>query len=123
MDYLGATAELAHRCWDVAIPAGQPQMGSQGDFCGTAVYQLTVTDLAWRYYNDYQREKGSTLQEISSVLTSALKSSEVYLRIGLARGWEKFPDRCFVQITGVYTFPDYLNGQVFADLIPGANAA
>ena len=42
MDYLGATAELAHRCWDVAIPAGQPQMGSQGDFCGTANFVVIV---------------------------------------------------------------------------------
>ena len=41
MDSLGATTELAHRCWDVAIPAGQPQMGSQGDFCGTAYFVQT----------------------------------------------------------------------------------
>jgi hypothetical protein len=26
---------------------------------------------------------------------------------------------CFIQITGVYTFPDYLNGRTFADLAPG----
>lgn len=44
-------------------------------------------------------------------------SSQVYLRIGLARGWKKYPDRCFLQITGVYTFPDYLDGKIFADFI------
>ncbi len=81
-------------------------------------YWLTVTDLAWRYYNDRQREEGRTSEQISLDLTSVLKRSEVFLRIGLARGWEKFPDRCFLQVTGVYTFPDYLKGQTFADLAP-----
>lgn len=28
----------------------------------------------------------------------------IYLRIGLARGWVKHPDRCYLQITGVYGF-------------------
>ena len=84
-----------------------------------STYRLTVTDLAWRYYHDHQRQIGQEPKEISSGLTSMLKSSQVYLRIGLARGWEKFPDRCFIQITGVYTFPDYLNGRTFADLAPG----
>ena len=83
-------------------------------------YRLTVTDLAWRYYHDRQRESGHKPGEISSVLTAALKSSEVYLRIGLARGWDKFPDRCFLQITGVYTFPDYLGGRTFADFAPAS---
>jgi len=78
-------------------------------------YWLTVTDLAWRYYCDYQRQSGRDPKEVSSDLTTTLKSSQVYLRIGLARGWEKYPDRCFIQMTGVYTFPDYLNGRTFAD--------
>jgi hypothetical protein len=81
-------------------------------------YWLTVTDLAWRYYSDYQRQNGRDPREIASELTTALKSSQVYLRIGLARGWEKYPDRCFIQMTGVYTFPDYLNGRTFADFAP-----
>jgi hypothetical protein len=85
------------------------------DGSGTT-YWLTVTDLAWRYYHDCQHKEGYASKAISSSLTSALRSSEVYLRVGLARGWEKFPDRCFLQITGVHTFPDYLKGQTFADL-------
>jgi hypothetical protein len=39
----------------------------------------------------------------------------VALRIGLARGWERHPDRCYLQITGVYTDPDYLSGHCYAD--------
>ncbi len=79
------------------------------------IYRLTVTDLAWRYYHDRQREQGCAPIKIAAELTAALQSRDVYLRVGLARGWAKFPDRCFVQVTGVYTFPDYLEGQTFAD--------
>jgi hypothetical protein len=81
-------------------------------------YRLTVTDLAWRYYHDRQRQDRREPNEITRRLTRVLQSSQVYLRIGLARGWEKYPDRCFVQITGVYTFPDYLEGRLFADFSP-----
>lgn len=85
----------------------------QGD--GSAL-TLTVTDLTWRYYLEYGRRKGFSLQRISSDLTRALQHVDVYLRIGLARGWDKFPDRCYVQITGVYTVPDtILKGRTFAD--------
>lgn len=82
-------------------------------------YWLSVTDLAWRYYCDHQCRGGQMLENISSQLTSSLKRANVYLRIGLARGWEKYPDRCFIQVTGVYTFPDYLGGRIFADFAPG----
>jgi hypothetical protein len=55
------------------------------------------------------------LSEAAKRLTAALQSAQVFLRIGLARGWEKFPDRCYLQVTGVYSFPDYLGGRCFAD--------
>lgn len=80
-------------------------------------YWLTVTDLAWRYFSDDQCRQGRDPQAISSDMTSMLKSSEVYFRIGLARGWKEYPDRCFIQMTGVYTFPDYLTGRTFADFV------
>jgi hypothetical protein len=83
-----------------------------------ATYRLTITDLAWRYFCDFQRNKGMPPNNIVSTLTQSLQPNNVYLRIGLARGWAKFPDRCFLQITGVYTFPDYLEGKCFADFAP-----
>jgi len=83
-------------------------------------YWLTVTDLTWRYYNDHQRKTGRDPTAISLNLTSVLKSRAVYLRVGLTRGWEEFPGRCFIQITGAYTFPDYLEGRTMADLAPEA---
>jgi hypothetical protein len=81
-------------------------------------YWLTVTDLSWRYYNDALCLEGHSSDEIASALTRKLVSSQVFLRIGLARGWAQYPNCCFLQITGVYTFPDYLEGRMFADFKP-----
>lgn len=81
-------------------------------------YWLTVTDLTWRYFHDQQRQAGRTPGDVANEMTALLKSKEVLLRIGLARGWEEYPDRCYIQLTGVYTFPDYLAGRTFADFVP-----
>ena len=83
-----------------------------------AVYWLNVTDLSWRYFHDRQRAAGRAPSEIAAAMTTAVKNSEVYLRVGLARGWDKFPERCYLQLTGIYTFPDYLEGRTFADFAP-----
>ena len=84
-----------------------------------ASYWLTITDLTWRYYSDHLGSTGRTPGDISSHLTSILKSGDTYLRIGLARGWQQFPDRCYLQITGVYSFPGFLGDRTFADFAPG----
>jgi len=81
-------------------------------------YRLKITDLTWHYYCDSLRGQGREPTEISSELTSVLKSRDVFLRIGLARGWKKFPERCYLQIIGIYTLPDYLEGKTFVDLSP-----
>jgi hypothetical protein len=81
-------------------------------------YWLTATDLTWRYFHDYQLRQGLSPAHISASFTERLNNSEVFLRIGPARGWEKYPDRCYLQVTGVHTFPDYLAGRTFADLAP-----
>jgi hypothetical protein len=47
-----------------------------------------------------------------------LQGRQVFLRVGLTRGWAKHPDRHYLQLTGVYSFPDYLQGRCFADLAP-----
>lgn len=83
-----------------------------------ADYRLTITDLAWRYYCDHQRTQGEAPAHIAASLLHILQTSEVYLRVGLARGWDKFPGRCYIQLTGIHTFPDYLNGKTFADFAP-----
>ena len=81
-----------------------------------AQYRLAVTDLAFRCYLDHARLREMYQpEEIARHISDTLRSSEIYLRIGLARGWDKHPDRCHLQITGVYSFPDYLGGKCFAD--------
>jgi hypothetical protein len=84
-------------------------------------YRLAVTDLAFRYYLDNQRmRQGVSPDRAARRLYDTLTEAQVFLRIGLARHWEKHPDRCHLQITGVHTFPDYLEGKCFADLAPYA---
>jgi hypothetical protein len=80
-------------------------------------YRLKITDLTWQFYCQQLKGTSITPAQISEQLTAGLLSSEVYLRIGLSRGWKRFPDRCFLQINGIYTFPDYLNGKTFADIL------
>ena len=55
-------------------------------------------------------------------LTRLFNERTTFLRIGLARHWGKFPDRCYLQITGIYSFPDYLDGRTFADFGQGSVA-
>jgi|SRR6266404_979827 len=79
-------------------------------------YDLAVNDMAFRDYLHYSRIKtGKSPHELAEELTSHLKPKPVYLRIGLARHFPEQPDRCYLQITGVYSFPDYLEGRCFAD--------
>jgi len=52
-------------------------------------------------------------------LTAVLRNADrLYLRIGLTRGWGEYRDRRFLQITGVHSVPDYLDGRCFADFAP-----
>jgi hypothetical protein len=78
-------------------------------------YRLKITDLTWQYYCDHQRQNGQEPEAIAEELTRALKARKVYLRIGLSRGWAEHPDRCFLQVNGIYTFPDFLEGKTFLD--------
>ena len=83
------------------------------------VYRLKITDLTWQYFCHSLRNEQRDPAQIAHDLTHSLQAREVYLRIGLARGWKEHPDRCYLQITGIYTFPDYLEGKTFADFLPG----
>jgi hypothetical protein len=78
-------------------------------------YRLKIVDLSWHYYCDSLRGEGTEPAAVAEKLTEIMQKRKVYLRIGLALGWKEFPDRCYLQITGVYTLPDYLNGNTFLD--------
>jgi len=78
-------------------------------------FRLKITDLTWHYYCDSLRDENHQPAEISRVLSQKIQTKKVFLRIGLSRGWEKFPDRCYLQVNAIHTFPDYLKGKTFAD--------
>lgn len=79
-------------------------------------YRLKITDFTWHRYCGVLRGSGKEPSAIATALTAMLKKRQVFLRLGLSRGWKKFPDRCFLQINGIYTFPDYLDGKTWFDL-------
>jgi hypothetical protein len=87
------------------------------DFVGV-FYRLKITDLTWHAYGDSLRSPEQEPAAIADQLTRLLKTRRVYLRIGLSRKWAKFPGRCYLQINGIHTFPDYLQGKTFADYRP-----
>ena len=67
-------------------------------------FQLAVVDLAFRGRLDALRDSGLPPDRAAAEVLAGLRGQVVYLRIGLARGWDKHPDRCYLQITGVYGF-------------------
>lgn len=85
-----------------------------------ATYRLPVTDLAFRAFLDHLRTRASLAPAAAAFrLETALQdAADVYLRIGLTRGWDRHRDRCYLQITAVYSFPDYLSGRCHGDF-PG----
>lgn len=68
------------------------------------VYQLAVVDLAFRRQLDLLRGSGLAPEAAAAAMRDGLRDQRVYLRVGLARGWDKHPDRCYLQLTGVYGF-------------------
>ena len=82
----------------------------------SCTYRLKVTDLTFCLYLDWQRmccraDPGTAAFRA----LRALSRREVYFRIGLARHWPKSPGRRYLQIDGIYSLPDYLDGKCFAN--------
>jgi hypothetical protein len=73
-------------------------------------FQLAVVDLGFRRRLDALRNEGLSAERVAASTTANLQKQTVYLRIGLARGWERHPDRCYLQITGVYGFENKYQG-------------
>ena len=83
-------------------------------------FNRPASDLTlWDHCYSMVRKQGHNSGEVERELVSLLqKADRLYLRLGLARPWEPEDDggeKCWLQVTGVYTFPDYLNGKCFAD--------
>jgi len=83
-------------------------------------YKLPVTDLSFRYYLDFLRDQeNQSTGSIGLQIQQIVNHPTTIFRIGLARGFNPDPEqpqnRCYLQIIGVYSFPDYLEGSCFAD--------
>ena len=77
-----------------------------------------VNDLAFRTFLQSKIEMlNDHLKAANSVFEALHSADRLYLRIGLARPRKmgNYPIACWTQVTGVHTFPDYLEGKTFAD--------
>ena len=71
------------------------------------IYDLPVTDLAFREYCNGQRLQGCATAVISAKLQRILSRSYVFIRVGLARPFARMYNRCYLQASSIYAFPDY----------------
>jgi len=87
---------------------------------GGLLFDYPVSDLTFRElcYTEVKR-KGQARSTVSSKLTDLLQSADrTYLRLGLARPFPVSDElRCYIQVTGIYTFPDYLGHKTFASFL------
>ena len=93
------------------------------DASGARYVDRPVNDLTFRAMMSRSLDVIGDSVEVEESLMEALRPvSRIYLRLGLTRPWGD-PEACWTQVTGVYTFPDYLEGSTFADFIPSPDAA
>ncbi|MDD9955682.1 MAG: hypothetical protein OXP68_05630 [Anaerolineaceae bacterium] len=80
---------------------------------GESYQNIPVTDLALRAWANAQVRQGATTDFISDLLSTQLNEAHhVYLRLGLGREYE---GKFWLQVNGIYSFPDWLDGRCFAD--------
>jgi len=79
-------------------------------------YCRPASDLTlWNRCYYQVRRRGNDPNKVAQELVSIFQKAErMYLRLGLARPWEE-DNKCWLQVTGIYTFPDYLSGKTFID--------
>ncbi len=76
-------------------------------------FDLPINDLTLLTYVDRLQHNGLDLDYVMALLLDRCQRSETWLRLGLTR---EFNGWCWLQVNGIYTLPDYLVGQCFADL-------
>jgi putative nucleic acid modification protein with dual OB domain len=85
--------------------------------------RLSISDLSFRLWADsVRRSCEGSFDALNRVLQERFAQSEVWLRIGLARP-HRFEESgraaCYLQITGIHTIPDYLEGAAWYDFRQG----
>ena len=88
------------------------------DPSGRQYVNYPINDLAFRCYGESLIDVSADHRQAEIVAITALTSTRrIYLRLGLARPVQlgEYPEACWIQVTGIHTFPDYLEGKTFAD--------
>jgi len=73
-----------------------------------AEYNLQVTDLAFRNHCDAWRKMDLSTGRVGLLIKEYFENTLIFLRVGLARPFPEMQNRCYLQVSGVYSFPDYL---------------
>ena len=91
------------------------------DSTGKRYNRLPINDLTLRAYLQKSIATSGEMSAERAALQAVKSADRLYLRIGLARPWtrEGFPEACWTQVTGTYTFPDHLEGKTLADFRGG----
>lgn len=76
-------------------------------------FDIPINDFSLQAYIQRLRYNGFTMNYIETLLLDRFNRGQTYLRLGLTRPFEGW---CWLQVTGTYTFPDYLVGKNFADI-------
>lgn len=78
-----------------------------------AYQNIPVTDLALREWAYAGLRREADARALAHELTASLNAAdEVHLRLGLGREYE---GKYWLQVNGIYSFPDWLEGRCFAD--------
>ena len=82
-------------------------------------FECAVTDLAlWTLCHSLISQQGLTQEKaLQTMLDSIVDADRLYIRLGLARPWQTSSgeQRCYLLVSAVHTFPDYLKGKTFAE--------
>ena len=68
------------------------------------IYDLPITDFAFRKHCDDQITQGKKINQINHDLKEIFNCVDLFLRIGLSRRWQEF---YWLLVSGVHSFPDY----------------
>lgn len=83
------------------------------DPSGALFEDIPITDLALRRYFQSKLQQEKAADEVCEIIHERLShANEVWLRLGLGREWNGW---CWLQVNGIYSFPEYLRGRCFND--------
>ena len=82
------------------------------DAVGEQYQDVQIVDINFRNYGAEQMRRYGSVDLAETRIASVIRNARrTYLRLGLARAWAaddgRYPAACWLQVTGIYTFPDY----------------